>query len=372
MLEVIENRLMQVSGWLKAGPAGHFFRWWMGELRQAMPASWQQKLEHALRRVTLALDDQSLRLGVDESRTQKSLEAYSLSQDAALQAQQIEDALIENDLEDAPRFLLLDINAVLWRRMTLPQAAESNLAQVLTFEMDRQTPFRASDVYFDWKIVDRGGESGQIKLDLYVAPRSEVDQQLKTLTDRGFRLAGVDIADSGITLGLNLLPHDQRARSSNPKGRINLVMIAACVILLALVMAQSLALRTHQITELEEAIANVQGEARKVMNIKKRIEDTSEAAGFLATRRAESPLAIEILADVTRILPDDTYLDRLVISKSSVQMQGKSQNAQQLIELVNESSLLEDASFRGSTRLDARSGLEIFEVNASVLGAGEE
>jgi len=29
--------------------------------------------------------------------------------------------------------------------------------------------------------------------------------------------------------------------------------------------------------------------------------------------------------------------------------------------------LLGDASFRGSTRLDARSGLEIFEVNAEIL-----
>jgi hypothetical protein len=68
-------------------------------------------------------------------------------------------------------------------------------------------------------------------------------------------------------------------------------------------------------------------------------------------------------------LPDDTYLDRLVINNASVQMQGKSKNAQKLIELVNESTLLDGAAFRGSTRLDARSGLEIFEVNAEVAKA---
>ncbi|NNK38111.1 MAG: hypothetical protein HKP03_06490 [Xanthomonadales bacterium] len=53
-------------------------------------------------------------------------------------------------------------------------------------------------------------------------------------------------------------------------------------------------------------------------------------------------------------------------------MQGKSQNAQRQIERVNESDLLDDAAFRGSTRLDARSGLEIFEVNAAVVAAGGE
>ena len=51
-------------------------------------------------------------------------------------------------------------------------------------------------------------------------------------------------------------------------------------------------------------------------------------------------------------------------------MQGKSRNAQQLIERVNESQLLSAASFRGSTRLDARSGLEIFELNATVATQG--
>jgi general secretion pathway protein L len=81
-------------------------------------------------------------------------------------------------------------------------------------------------------------------------------------------------------------------------------------------------------------------------------------------------LAIEVLADVTRLLPDDTYLDRLVIGSKNVQMQGKSQNAQQLIEKVNESDMLDDAAFRGSTRLDARSGLEIFEVNAQIVQGG--
>ena len=107
-----------------------------------------------------------------------------------------------------------------------------------------------------------------------------------------------------------------------------------------------------------------------MQRIKEQIGDSSEAATFLTVRREQSPLAIEILADITRLLPDDTYLDRLVIGQTNVQIQGKSQNAQQLIEKVNESELFDAASFRGSTRLDARSGLEIFEVNANISNEG--
>jgi general secretion pathway protein L len=370
MFQVFKQKFQEIVNGLKAGPLGKFLRWWLTELRLAMPESWQQKLQYAMRRPTLALDGQSLVLGVDENRTLKVLESFPASQDPELQKKQVENLLLEQELEEAPLFLLLDYNLVLNRELKLPLAADSNLAQVLAFEMDRQTPFRASDVYFDWKVLERGGDSGQLRLEMFVAPKPTVDSAVDTVSALGYRLSGVDIAAGGTTLGVNLLPADRRARRRNPKARLSYALGALAVVLLALVMTQSLYLRSHQIEELREAITGVQGEARQVMEIKKTIADTSEAAGFLARSRAATPLAIEVLADVTRLLPDDTYLDRLVISDSDVQMQGKSQNAQRLIELVNGSPILEDASFRGSTRLDARSGLEIFEVNATIVQAG--
>lgn len=368
----IEQKWQQLRNHVQIGPVGKFIAWWLAELRQAMPASWQAKLQYAMRRVVFTLGEGLLSVAVDEDRRLTRLDAFPLSQDAALQRQEIEDLLRRSELLDAPRFLLLERDAVLSKEIKLPAATEPNLAQVLAFEMDRQTPFRAGNVYFDWKITDRSGASGQLKLQLFVVLRGEIDQSLATLANRGLRLAGADVRDHDRTLGLNLLPPDRRVRVVNPKTRFNLALGAACGVLLALVMAQSLYLRAHQVGELEAAIADVQGEAREVAQIRKQIEDASEAAGFLASRRSEAPLAIEVLADVTRILPDDTYLDRLVIGASSVQMQGKSKNAQQLIEKVNASPTLDAAAFRGSTRLDARTGLEIFEVNAQVVRAGEK
>jgi general secretion pathway protein L len=369
MANAFEQKFRQIGERLRSGPAGSFFRWWINELGQAMPASWQQKLQHALRRVVLKPAVDSLIIAVDANRVIEPLQTLSPGQDITLQKQQVIDLLTGNDLLEAPSFLLLDLDEVLNRELSLPLAAESNLKQVLQFEMDRQTPFKASDVYYDWKSLGRGGDSGQLRLALFVVPRPEVDQAVKFAQARGFALTGVDVADGNNALGLNLLPYEQRARSVNRKSRLNYILAAAVVILLALVMSQSLYLKSHQVTELEEAIAEVRGEARSVTDIKQQIEDVSEAAGFLALRRAESPLSVEVLNDITRILPDDTYLDRLVINKASVQMQGKSQNAQRLIELANESALFDAAAFRGSTRLDARSGLEIFEVNAQIVQA---
>jgi len=232
--------------------------------------------------------------------------------------------------------------------------------------MDRQTPFRASAVYFDWKVLERGKAGGQLRLQLFVIPRGEVDAAAREVDARGFRLSGIDVREGDSSLGLNLLPPEQRHKVINRKARANLVLAGVAVVLLGLAMTFSLYLRAHQVAELEEAIAGVRGEANQVARIRSQIENATEAAGFLATRRSESPLAVEILADVTRILPDDTYLTRLVIGKANVQLQDQSGNAQQLIELVNDSDFMEAAAFRGSTRLDARTGLEIFEISADI------
>jgi general secretion pathway protein L len=366
MANALKQNIQQMRNRLRAGPVGSFFRWWLSELGQVMPASWQARLQHAMRRVTLMLDGELVIVGSDENRRNSRLDSFLLSEDPKIQRQQIEDLLERSDLQEAPRFLLLEKGAVLSKEIKLPLAAEPNLAQVLSFEMDRQTPFKAANVYFDWKVLDRVGTPGQLQLQLFVIPRPEVKRIIDLLTERGVGLAGVDVVDNGRTQGLNLLPAEERLRVVNRRARLNLALGFACIAMLVIVMAQSLYLRAHQVSELEQAMAEVQGEARKVMNIRQQIEDTGEAAGFLATRRVASPLAIELLADVTRILPDDTYLDRLVIGQDSIQMQGKSKNAQQLIERVNESDLLSAAAFRGSTRLDARTGLEIFELNATV------
>lgn len=362
----LDTKLQEWRARVSSSPVNAYWRWWLGELRDVMPDSWRAKLQHAMRRVTLEVSDDSVVLGVEENSQIERFETFPLSQDIDLQKQQLRDLLAEKELLEVHRVLLLDGAGVLRKEVRLPIAAESNLHQVLRFEMDRQTPFRADNVYFDWKVIGHDKEAGQVKVDLAVVPRVEIDSTCEKLSARGVGVSGVDVLHDGRMLGLNLLPPDRRVKVINQKTRFNRVLAIACVALVAVFMALSLYLRAHQVQEYEAAIESVRSEALRVQRIRDQINETMESAGFLAQRRNATPLAVDVLADVTRTLPDDTYLDRLVIGENTVQMQGKSQNAQQLIEKVNASPLMNAASFRGSTRLDARTNLEIFEINANV------
>ena len=370
MAIALNNKIQYWSARVQNGPVGVFCRWWFRELQQALPAKWQERLQHALRRVILRAESGQLTLGVEENQAIQWLETYPLDQDVSLQRQRNASLLEKHDAREVPRFLLLDPVHVLRKELKLPLAAESNLQQVLTFEMDRQTPFRASDVYYTWKKLEGEKDSGQIRIELFVVPRSAVDPSLDKLSATGLAVSGVDLIEDGATAGVNLLPPEKRLRVVNPRSRLNWGLAAAAAVLLLVLMVQSLNLRANRVEELEVAIADVQDEARRVQRLKEQVEETSEAASFLTRRRARSPMAIELLADITRILPDDTYLDRLVISEDSILIQGKSSNAQQLIEVVNKDEVFNEAAFRGSTRLDTSTGLEIFEVNARISGEG--
>lgn len=366
MALALDNKLQEWRARVQASPVNAYWRWWLGEIKAIMPDSWREKLQYALRRVTLEVSDNQFVLGVEENNRVERQETFPLSQDSDLQKQQLRDLLTEQELLESPRVLLLDGAGVLRKEVRLPLAAESNLHQVLRFEMDRQTPFRADNVYFDWKILGHDKENGQVRVDLVVTPRAGIDATCQKLAARGLGVSSVDILDGDRPLGMNLLPPDRRVKVVNRKVRLNQGLALAAVLLLVVVMAGSLWLRSHQITELELAIDEVREEALRVQRIRDQINDTMESAGFLGERRMATPMAVDVLADVTRTLPDDTYLDRLVVGQNTVQMQGKSQNAQQLIERVNQSPLMGAAAFRGSTRLDARTGLEVFEINADI------
>ena len=238
------------------------------------------------------------------------------------------------------------------------------MRQALAYEMDRHTPFSADEVFFTWRNLTRNRDAGQLHFDLYVTPRETVESQIEQLKRLGLAPTGVDVATPDGPMGINLLPEALRYHIVNKQVRLNLVIAAVAAFLMILVMAQSLWLREHQLEVIDEAIENVRAEAMAVQQIRQQIDDATEAAGFLQNRKIKNGYKLEMLAELTRILPDNTYLDRLSMNEGTTQMQGKSGNAQSLIELINNSPQFENASFRGPTRLDNRSGKEIFDLSA--------
>lgn len=370
MAITLNNTIQNVRFRLTNGPLGQFLSWWGEALRDALPSRVRERMQYARRKLLIQVRDGEIALSIDNAKAIQALDVVSAEQDLQLQQQRIREIVQRHELDEVGRDLLLSEDVVLRTSVTMPLAAESNLAQALAYEMDRNTPFRADEVFFGWRGLVRDRENGQLHLELYVTPREGVVTQVEQLKRLGLAPTGVDINSADGPLGLNLLPVAMRFHIVNQQVRLNWTIAAVTAFLLVFVMAQSLWLREHQVEVIGEAIDDVRAEAQAVQQIRKQIDDASEAAGFLQVRKIDNGYKVELLAELTRILPDDTYLDRLSMHEGQIQMQGKSGNAQSLIELINASPYFENASFRGPTRLDNRSGKEIFDLTADVTKMG--
>ena len=329
-----------------------------------LPAQFRARLQYARRRLLVQSGNGEIAVSVDDAESVQSLDVFSTEQDPQLQQQRVRDLLMQHELTEVNRDLVLNESDVLRTEVVMPLATEANLRQALAYEMDRHTPFKVEDVFYCWKVNSRDREAGQLHFELFVTPRGPVESKVELLKRLGLNPSGIDVKDADGLIGINLLPVALRHRVVNQQSRVNWAIAAGTLVLLVFVMTQSLWLREHQIENVEAAIEEVRAEAMAVQQIRKQIDDASEAAGFLQSHKIENGYKVEVIAELTRILPDDTFLDRLTVHAETTQMQGKSNNAQALIELINDSPFFENASFRGPTRLDNRSGKEIFDLNA--------
>jgi len=72
--------------------------------------------------------------------------------------------------------------------------------------------------------------------------------------------------------------------------------------------------------------------------------------------------------ELTRILPDDTWITRLDIKGSELEIQGQSSSAAALIPLIESSSILQNPRFRSPVTQIPRSDAERFQLSAETRG----
>ena len=125
--------------------------------------------------------------------------------------------------------LVLPPGNALSRRIELPGAAEESLRQTIAFELNRYTPFKASEVYFDYRVLKRAiGERG-LALQFAVAPKTRVDPALGLLALARVRPVAVVLGDdlSAERVPLNLLPPERRVKAASRISAANAALAAA-------------------------------------------------------------------------------------------------------------------------------------------------
>jgi general secretion pathway protein L len=268
---------------------------------------------------------------------------------------------------DRPVVLRLPRSASLEKVVTLPLAAQGGLEQVLAFEMDRETPFSADELYWNHRVVAVNRQLGRLSVRLQLLPKTRLASLLSTLAQAGIVPQWAEIADEdGERQCLPLGDSHIRARQ---RSRRLVVLAAGCCALLAFAaLALPLARQAAELATLNSKIEAGRAIASQAETLRKEIDRLTRNAELVHSQRTKAGRPLEQLAAVTRLLPDDTYLTELELRQRKLTIGGRSTAAAQLI-----AALAADPKFRNPTfaapvtRLEALH-VEVFSIVADAEG----
>jgi general secretion pathway protein L len=367
---ILEKQLAHLRMRLAKTPLPRFFAWWWGELLACLPARWRAALSE--RSESLLLDLRPDEIVVWRERGEAVNEYARIARTLAPEEQGAEFQRLRSAIGDplVRTVFCIPSGRVLTRKLSLPSAAEENLRQVLLFEMDRQTPFKADQIYFDSHVLGRDASGRNAQVELVLIPRGQFNQELAALpAAAAVQLDGVDSwrnAPGASRRHVNLLPPEHRARRRNIRLPINLGLCALALVLLVMNMDASLTNRASAVESMRAAVDASSADAKQMAALRKTLADSISGANFLAARKRNSLLIVALLNDLTRRLPADTYLERLQIVNKQVQLQGQSKEATKLIALLAASPCLGNPGFQGQIQPDPRSGRDRFQISAEL------
>jgi general secretion pathway protein L len=345
-----------------------FPRWWFSELAGLVPGGLRRALREQNRWVVF--DFSGRELTISRVAGQKTREAgrVDLSLDRSMQRSAVARIARRLDLRNATLVVRLAESHALRKVVELPLAAEENLRQVLGFEMDRQTPFKPSEVYFDCRVIDRDAERQRLRGEIVVVPRAVVDGALGTLGEWGLAPEVVDLAGGdGSELGqVNLLPEERTVGRRRSGGALKFLLAGIALGLMGAVIYIALERQAAVAAAMADRVTAAKVDAEAVSGLRQEIKRLVDDGRFLRDRKRDDVIMTTTLNELTRVLPDHTWVYQLRLNGGEVQVWGYSSAASEIVSLIEASPAFREVKFRSPVTRDARLGLERFNLSATM------
>lgn len=337
-----------------------FWQWWSGELLALVPAGLRQLLGSGGEYLVLSRDGQGVALW--HRRADGETRLASLPLDDTGETARLRFLQEHPKLDDLAIVLKLENHQGLRKQIKLPMAAAENLQQVIAFEMDRMTPFKSDQVYFSALVASRLKATRQIVVDLVLTPKTKLDSILEDLTAAGWRPERVYLDGETRIGSYDLLPEKFRPPHRRLPGILNGILAGLIVTLLTLVAIVPLWSANNEVKRLQDQVKKTARIAQEVESMREQAEKLQHQARFLQDRKHVEPVLLDMLEELTRVIPDGTWLNGLQYANRRLIVQGQSPSASSLLQRIETSAFFRNVSFVSPVTKDTSNGLERFQI----------
>lgn len=245
------------------------------------------------------------------------------------------------------------------RTVTLPISVHHAVKSVLAHDLDRLTPLRANDLYHDARVIERDWQRSTCTALLVAVPRARVKQQIEAIEARGLAVRRVVLSDADLALGIDLSPPERKIDSPTARGRwLTVVLALLCLLLLAAIATFPIWQARERVIALQAQEGQLRIEAERVSVLQRQVEKQLAEYNFLLARKHSQPLLVQVLEDLSKRLPDDTWVQTLEVKSNpqtkarEVIIQGETGSGARLLSILQESPLLKEPAMKAAmTRL---------------------
>ncbi len=341
------------------------WQWWVAELMGLLPPALSSKIQGRGRYLLAELHDTKCSFRFGQRGDFDALGDFELD---TLDTAQWRRRFAEEAAKADETILFLPPGLLLVREISLPLATAPNLNNVLQFEMDRYTPFKAEQVYYGFRILQRDLKAQTLLVRVALITRQRLDPILNTFANLGMSPTVVaPAAEASNTLySMNLLPKALQGSRSNrqqlvARGRMLLSLLAV-----ALLCWLPLYYQAQAISSLETEMEQPRIQAEKARAVNEQINALTQSQGFLERKRSSTVSNLMLLNELTEVLPDHTWISNLQVDDTSVRLQGESREASALISVLESTQYLRNVRFSSPVTLNARTTKERFAIVADL------
>lgn len=339
-----------------------YWHWWTEELQSATPLRLRQLLFNA-KKLILEINGDTVEVYLMIGNKKNQIANAAIHD---ISANHIRKYIKESNVTDI--IVSIPEQQVLEKNVSFPLATEENIREVLSFEMDRLTPFTSNQVYYDYYIISRNKQKNKIDLKLIIIPKEKIDNLLKDLDQMGYQPQVVTVHGEKIDKNaqINLLPIEKRAKKINALKIVNYSLIGVLSILFLISLLLPIWNKINYIKTLDPELSEYTQSAEKIMKLRKQVDNAEEEALFLVEKKRATVLMLQVLDELTQIIPDDTWANQVDVNDDEVHVYGESVSSASLLPIIESSKIFSNPQFRSPVTQNRQNNTERFHLSAKI------
>ena len=344
-----------------------FLRWWADGLALVVPQRWRDRQQRLKQYLLVHVNEGEISIEhfADGSDRPANRQSISTAEDAD-RSRAREWFAKSHQLAALPTILRLPFDRILVKRLRYPNAVRDDLANVISFDIDRQTPFSRNDVYFDFDIVSDTDSTEHIEVDLLLIPKKEVEPLESIVHSLGLRLTAIDITGRTFESGVNMLSDRTAQEDDKSPYRLRFALFVLWMVLVALIPGKQILDAETTITQLVEQERAGLAAVRPLNKLREEHARLIDKLSFFDQLQSKHVAALDLLNEVTHLLSDTTWIRRFDLKNDTLILQGESNNAAEIPGVLEASPSFSSPEFSSPVTRNNATGSDRFQIVVAV------